>query len=107
MNRFFYILVFIIFVSGCNSSEGTYQGILIYNNEKFILRGNVEDKEYTMDKRIGIVANKAKHNVMPTHNLWSNYLDKGTELFSSKEDQSIILAKHGEEIEVFRKENSD
>nr|WP_304217253.1 hypothetical protein [Fredinandcohnia onubensis] len=107
MNKLLYLLLFVILISGCNTNRGSYQAILIYNNDRFILKGYDDKNEYTIDKHIGIVANKVNPNVMPSIHLRSNYLDKGTELFSSKEDNSVILAKRNDQTEVFLKESSD
>ncbi|WP_099363726.1 hypothetical protein [Fredinandcohnia onubensis] len=107
MNKLLHLLVFAILISRCNTNGGSYKAILIYNNDKFILKGYDDKNEYTIDKQIGIVANKVKPNVMPSIHLRSNYLDKGTELFSSKEDKSVILVKRNDQIEVFLKEPSD
>jgi hypothetical protein len=58
MNKLLYLLLFVILISGCNTNRGSYQAILIYNNDRFILKGYDEKNEYTIDKQIGIVANK-------------------------------------------------
>lgn len=109
MRKTFYILVlFIILLSGCNSTtNGSYAAILIFNNEEFLSEGYAEADKYTIDNKIGTVSNKVKPEVMPTSNLWSNYLEKGTVLYSSKEDKSVILVNRNEQIEVFRKNSSN
>ncbi|MER2107466.1 MAG: hypothetical protein ABS949_11055 [Solibacillus sp.] len=104
MNKISYLCMLVILISGCNTSQDSYQGVLNYHNERFILQGHDEQGEYTVDEPIGTVTNRVKPSVTPSNHLWSNYLDKGTELFSSKEDQSVILVKHNEQIEVLQKE---
>ncbi|MCF6137777.1 hypothetical protein [Pseudalkalibacillus berkeleyi] len=102
------ILVFVSIISGCNTiSNGSYSAILIYNNEEFNSRGYVEENKYTIGKEIGIVSKKVKPKEMPTHNLWSNYLEKGTVLYRSNEDKSVILVKHDDQIEIFKKATGD
>lgn len=109
MKKTIYILVLIfILLSGCNSkTHGSYAAILIFNNEQYLSEGYTDADKYTIDKKMGTVSNKVKAEVMPTSNFWSNYLEKGTVLFSSKEDASVILVKRNDQIEVFRPMSSD
>lgn len=101
MKKFVYLFVLILIVTGCNTSNESYQGLLVYQGDTFVLQGDDLNNEYTIDKRIGTIERKVKPSVMPQENLWSNYLEKGTELFRSKEDRSVILVKRNEQIEVF------
>lgn len=107
MQRFLTIMILAFFLAACNTTESSYQGILMVNEEKFILQGYAEENEYTLDGQIGTVSNTVPADQMPRGHLWSNQLKKGTVLYSSKKDASIVLAKQNDGIQVFKKESSD
>lgn len=79
---------------GCSSSSiGSYQGILSLNGEKYILRGEIKDNEFTLGNKIGEVQKKVQPEVNPAGHLSSNYLEEGEEIYVSNEDSKVLIVK--------------
>lgn len=87
------LLVSIALVGCSSSSNESYQGILSVNGEKYILRGEMKDDEFTLGEKIGKVQKKVKPQVNPNEYLSSNYLEVGEEVYVSKEDSKVLLVK--------------
>ncbi|WP_035318963.1 membrane lipoprotein lipid attachment site-containing protein [Metabacillus indicus] len=91
-----------IVLAGCSKQESkqSYVALLMADGKDYHAEGLSE--EYSLGKELGTISNKVDANVKPSQNFWSNYLDKGTVLYRAKEEESVILVKKGEKIEVFR-----
>lgn len=88
------LLIVSIALIGCSSSlSGSYQGILSMNGEKYILRGEIKDNEFTLGIKIGEVQKKVKPEVNPMGHLSSNYLEEGEAIYTSNEDSHVLIVK--------------
>ena len=101
------IMLGIFLVTGCSAqpeNEGSYAATINVNGNWYDGTGEENQKEYTVDKKLGEVTKKVEPNQTPSENFQSNYLEAGTSLFSSRESEHIILAETKEgEFEYFEK----
>lgn len=104
MKKVLIFLCFLFVFAACNRpNEEVYQAILIHGNERYILSGTEE--EASLARKIGVVERTVKPHIIPEYNLWSNYLEKGTEIYASKVTETIIYAKDEDgRIQRFQKE---
>lgn len=86
------MLVSIVLVGCSSSTNGSYQGILSVNGEKYILRGEIKDDEFILGEKVGEVQKKVKPEINPKENYSSNYLE-GEEIYSSNEDSKVLIVK--------------
>ncbi|MEH7379177.1 hypothetical protein V7138_01645 [Bacillus sp. JJ1533] len=88
------LLLVLVALGGCSSStNGSYAGILVVNEKKYIWQGEIKDNEFTLGKKIGEVQRKVKPEVNPKGNLSSNFLEVGEEIYSSNEDSRVLIVK--------------
>jgi hypothetical protein len=89
------LLIGIITLGGCSSSspESSYAGILVINEKKYYWQGSIENGTFTIGEKIGEVQKAVEKDVMPKDNFSSNFLEVGTEIFSSNEDNKVIIVK--------------
>lgn len=99
------ILVSILIISaGCTegTSSGSYAGILIVDDKEYYLHGDIKGRNFTPDEKIGEVQGKVKREVMPKSHLSSNYLSLGEKIFTSHEDEKVLIAEREDEsLELF------
>jgi hypothetical protein len=86
------LLVLIVLTACNNHHEESYQAILIHGSQRYLLSGT-EEAEVNLARKIGVVERTVKPHIMPEYNLWSNYLEKGTEIYASSDTDTIIYAK--------------
>lgn len=81
-------------LTGCNSSsQSSYAGILIVNDQEYLWSGDVVNNEFTAGEKIGAVHKKVDADVLPKGNLSSNILAVGEEIYSSNENSMILIVK--------------
>ncbi|WP_054957642.1 hypothetical protein [Paenibacillus dakarensis] len=84
-------------LTGCNnSSSACYAGILIVNDQEYLLSGD-DDNKFTAGEKIGEVQTKVNADVFPKGNFSSNILEVGEEIFSSNEDNEVLIVKREDE----------
>jgi hypothetical protein len=103
MKKVLFFLCVLFVITACNRQhEEIYQAILIHGNERYILSGTEE--EANLARKIGVIERTVKPHIMPEYNLWSNYLEKGTEVYASKDtERSFMLKIKMEEYKNFKK----
>jgi hypothetical protein len=104
MKKVLFFLCVLFVITACNRQhEEIYQAILIHGNERYILSGTEEEAD--LARKIGVVERTVKPHIQPEYNLWSNYLEKGTEVYASKDTETVIYAKDKDgRIQKFQKE---
>lgn len=64
----------------------------------------IQSLDYTLDKEIGeIDKNVPPEEALLKEDFVSNYLKEGTLIYSSKEDESVLLAKTEDGIQAFKR----
>lgn len=76
-----------------NTDNGSYAGVLLLDDTRYIWHGDVEDNNFTPDEKLGEVQKQVEREVSPNENFTSNILEEGEEIYSSKEDNKVILVK--------------
>ncbi|SOC43716.1 hypothetical protein [Ureibacillus acetophenoni] len=100
------LLVSITLVGCSSSSNGSYQGILSVNGEKYFLRGEMKDAEFTLGEKLGKVQKKVNPKINPNEHLSSNYLEIGEEIYTSNEDSEVLIVKRENgELEIMVNES--
>lgn len=97
------VLLGVTLLTGCDnsSSEACYAGILIVNDQEYLLSGDVNNNEFTVGEKLGEVQRKVDPDVFPKESLSSNILAVGEEIYSSDEDSAILIVKR-EDGEYFK-----
>lgn len=96
--RFFFTIIVLV-LSGCNnldsdrysSVEVSYAAILVVDGKEYVSQGKVLNEEYTADVKIGEVQHKVKKEIKPIKNFETNFFDIGDEIFSSIEDEDVLI----------------
>lgn len=95
-----------MFLSGCSSTtgSGSYAATMKINGYYYDSAVNEGKETYTIDKEIG----KIKKRVDPEDyhlikDFTSNYLDKGTPIYSSKEDKDVLMANTKDGVQAFKR----
>ncbi|SMF90785.1 hypothetical protein SAMN05661091_5232 [Paenibacillus uliginis N3/975] len=89
------VMVGIIVLTGCrnSSSEACYAGILIVDDKEYLWEGDLDINEFTMSEKIGEVQHKVVAAEYPRENFSSNIVEVGAEIYSSKEDGTVVIVK--------------
>ncbi|MFC7680614.1 hypothetical protein [Paenibacillus sp. GCM10028914] len=81
-------------LTGCNSSsKATYPGILIVNDHEYFWQGDATHNEFTAGEKIGEVQKKVDPEVLGKGNFSSNILEIGEEIYSTNEDDRVLIVK--------------
>lgn len=111
---FIYLFLLLMITSGCSSSaqdanektteEGSYEALLNIEGEIYYSYGYDEKEKYTVLEEVGEVKKTlVGEEIMPEEHLTSNYLEKGTQIFSTKEDPEIFLVEDQGKYDVLKK----
>lgn len=111
---FVYLLSCLMIVSGCSSAvqetnsrtveEVSYEGLLNMEGEIYYSYGYDEEEKYTVLEEVGEVKKTlGGEEIIPKEHLTSNFLEKGTKIFSVKEDPEILLIKDQDKYDVLKK----
>ncbi|TKC18472.1 hypothetical protein [Robertmurraya kyonggiensis] len=111
--NFILLLILTSIVTSCTQNESTndydilsetqYQALLFVNGKEMQSTGSTtQELGITPLELIGTIKDKIPIQLIPKENLTSNYLEAGTEIYSVKGNEEIVLAKkENEEFEVF------
>lgn len=89
------VLLGVTLLTGCgnSSSEACYAGILIVNDQEYLWSGDEENNKFTAGEKLGEVQKKVEPDVLPKESFSSNILAVGEEIYSSNEDNTILIVK--------------
>uniref|UniRef100_UPI003F499A3F hypothetical protein n=1 Tax=Niallia taxi TaxID=2499688 RepID=UPI003F499A3F len=106
MKRFIGGIIFLILLSGCaEQNSSSVASVINYNDELYIAAPKLDSNNYSIDKELGTIQDTVSPtDTKPQKNFSSNYYKKGTVIYSSKEDEDIILVKENDEVILYEKE---
>lgn len=89
-------LLILVISSGCSqsSSPKSYAAIVNIQDKQYIWTGNLNANQYSLGEKIDVIETKVEADKQPDDHLESNFLDPGVEIYYSKEDPHVVIAKN-------------